>query len=184
MSHKRIMFFPAAVGALVVLIGAALLFALRPATFKRAEGASKHKPPAAAEQTAGQPLPKYRLAELNQRELSPDELRQGRVLLVYLTTSCEACIKDLDVVTRLQRDAPSDLRIYGVSVERQAQVETFIKEFDLSFPVLLDIGGGLARGLDIHYFPSKYLVEDGIITRTWRGATQDEAGLRQQLGMK
>ena len=46
------------------------------------------------------------------------------------------------------------------------------------------MGSQLARSLDIHYFPSKYLVEDGVITKVWRGATQDEAELRQQLGIK
>lgn len=88
------------------------------------------------------------------------------------------------MVTRLKRDAPPDLQIYGVGIERPAQIETFVKEFDLKFPVLVDMGSQLARSLDIHYFPSKYLVKDGVIIRIWRGATQDEAELRQQLDIK
>lgn len=184
MFHNRILFVPAAAGALIVLAGAALLFTLRPAAHKRAEVSPKDRPPSADATASGRELPKYRLAELNHRELAPDELRHGRVLLVFLTTGCEACVKDLDVVSRLSRDAPPDLRVYGVSFERQAQVETFVKEFDLKFPLLIDGGGGLARELDIHYFPSKYLVENGVITNSWRGVTRDEAELRRQLGYK
>lgn len=79
---------------------------------------------------------------------------------------------------------PPGLRVYGVAIERPAQVATFVEEFDLKFPVLIDMGSQLARSLDIHHFPSKYLVEEGVITKVWRGATQDEAELRRQLSIK
>ncbi|MGB8508087.1 MAG: TlpA disulfide reductase family protein [Pyrinomonadaceae bacterium] len=184
MFRNRVPILPAALGALLILAGAAWFFTTRPATQQPTAGSSKNRPPVEATSTSGQPLPAYRLADLSQQELSPDELRHGRVLLVFLTTSCEACIKDLDVVTRLNHDAPSDLRVYGVGIERPAQIETFVKEFDLKFPVLVDMGAQLARSLDIHYFPSKYLVKDGVITKIWRGATQDEAELRQQLDIR
>jgi len=103
------------------------------------------------------------------------------VLIVYLTTSCEPCIKEVETISRLQWDAPQDLRIYGINFERPAQVATFVKEFDLKFPVLINMSSQLARSLDIHYFPSKYLVEDGVITKVRRGATRDKADLRCQL---
>jgi peroxiredoxin len=60
-------------------------------------------------------------------------------------------------------------------------VATFAKEFDLKFPLLIDAGGKLAGSLDIHYFPSTYLVEDGVITKSWRGVIRDEADFRHQL---
>jgi peroxiredoxin len=124
------------------------------------------------------------MASLDRQEIPADELRHGRVQLFYLTTACGPCVRETEVVSRLRQDAPPELRIYGVSIERPAQVATFVEEFDPKFPVLIDIGSQLARSLDIHYFPSKYLVEEGVITKVWRGATQDEAELRRQLGIK
>lgn len=108
----------------------------------------------------------------------------GHVLLVYLTTSCDPCVKGGVVISHLQRDAPPDLRVYGVSIERPAQIGTFVNEFDLKFPMLVDVGSQLARAIDIHHFPSKYLVEDGVITKEWRGKMGDETALRRQLGLR
>jgi peroxiredoxin len=182
MTRKRTVIVSAVVGALVALAASAWFFAAQRNTHNPKEGTGK----ASVEEftTSAQLLPPYRIANLEQQEIPTDELRRGRVLLVYLTTSCEPCIKEVGTISRLHRDAPSDLRIYGISFERPAQVATFVKEFDLKFPVLIDMSSQLARSLDIHYFPSKYLVEDGVITKVWRGATKDEAALRRQLNIQ
>jgi len=131
-----------------------------------------------------QPLPDCRLKDINGQEFPVDQLRHGRVLIIYLTTNCDHCIKDAKLISNFQQDASSDLRIYGIAIERPAQVATFIKEFDLKFSILIDVNAQLVKSLDIHHFPSKHLVEDGLITRVWRGATRDEAELRRQLGIK
>lgn len=183
MNRSRIIIISAGLGALAVLAVSLWLFSRRPGEQPPEAGAGRGRPPAEATSALRQTLPPYRLASLEQHELSADELRRGRVLLVYLTTGCDPCIKEVEVVSRLHRDAPADLRVYGVGIERPAQLATFVKEFDLKFPVLVDMGSQLARSLDIHHFPSKYLVEDGVITRVWRGATRDEADLRRQLNM-
>jgi peroxiredoxin len=182
MSPKRIALLSAGLGGLTVLAVAAWLFSA--ALDARKAEVGGRKAPAEASSGERRPLPPYRMANLDQQEIQADELRRGRVLLVYLTTGCDPCVKEVEVVSRLQRDAPPDLRVYGVAIERPAQVATFVKEFDLKFPILIDMGSEMARALDIHHFPSMYLVEDGIITKVWRGATRDEAELRRQLGMK
>jgi thioredoxin-like negative regulator of GroEL len=50
--------------------------------------------------------------------------------------------------------------------------------------MLVDMSAQLAKSLDIHYFPSTYLIKDGVIIYVWRGATQDEAELRRRLNFK
>jgi peroxiredoxin len=90
-------------------------------------------------------------------------------------------VEQAKIISRLSESTPLGVRVYGVSFERPAQVETFVREFDLKYSMLIDSGGTLAHSLDIHYFPSAYLIEDGIITKTWRGVTRDEADFRRQL---
>jgi peroxiredoxin len=124
------------------------------------------------------------MVSINQQEVIDDELSHGRVLLVYLTTSCKPCLEEIGVISRLRARAPASLQVYGVSIERPAQVATFVKEVDLKFPMLVDVDAQLARSLDIHYFPSAFLIEDGVITKTWRGVTQDEADLYHQLDIQ
>jgi peroxiredoxin len=183
MIRNHIAVLSAGLGALMMLAVTVWLVAAQLNAPLQAGAVARGRTTTGAAPESGQPLPEYHIANLDQQEIPADELRRGRVLLVYLTTSCEACVKETEVISRLHRDAPPDLRVYGIAIERPAQVATFVKEFDLKFPVLIDMGSQLTRSLDIHYFPSKYLVEDGIIKKVWRGSTQDEAELRRQLGI-
>lgn len=178
MSQKRIPIL----GALVVLIASMWLLTLQLNTAKRLAADATDRAPMGLISTTRQPLPAYRLADLAQQELPSDELSHGRVLLVFLTTSCAPCVEEVKIISRLYASHPANLRIYGVSFERPAQVATFGQEFDLKFPLRIDLNAQLAKSLDIHYFPSIYLIDDGVIVKTWRGVTRDEADFYQQLG--
>ncbi|HEX8720971.1 MAG TPA: TlpA disulfide reductase family protein [Pyrinomonadaceae bacterium] len=130
------------------------------------------------------PLPAYRLTDFGQRAVTADELRSGRVLLFYLKTDCLPCLKEMEVISRLRRDAPPGLRIYGVAAESAARLTDFAERRNLTFPIMSDAEGQLAQSLDTRYFPSKYFVEDGVITKAWYGRTRDEGELRRQLGVR
>lgn len=177
MSRNRITIL----SVLAVLVTSTLFLASRLYAGKKTEDVGKAGSPVRAVYATRQPLPACRMANINQQEVAADELSHGRVLLVYMTTSCDPCAEEAKIISRLHEAGPPDLRIYGVSFERPAQVATFVKEFDLKFPVLIDMGSQLARSLDIHYFPSTYLVDDGMIVKVWRGVTRDEADLYRQL---
>jgi peroxiredoxin len=130
-----------------------------------------------------QKLPDYRLFTLDEKELPSQEISRGRVLLFYMNTGCEACAKEVGVVSRLARDASKDLRVYGVGFESPGQLAAFVKESGIEFPVVVDGGSRLMMSLDINRFPTKLLVEDGVIKRVWYGTTVDEAEFRHQLGI-
>jgi peroxiredoxin len=179
MSKNRII-----IGAvLVVLSSLTLIFSAQLTASKRLglrEHISTHSE---LNSTPHPPLPPYRMASVDQREISDDVLSRGRVLLVFLTTSCEPCLEEAKIISRLHQFNSTHLRIYGVSFERPAQVASFIKELDLKFPMLIDVNAQLTHGLEIHYFPSLYLVEEGRITQVWRGVTRDETALYHQLNV-
>jgi peroxiredoxin len=180
MSRKQI----TTLSALVMLVTSLSLFASRLNAGRQRESGGRGKAPAGLISTPRQKLPAHRMVYVDQQDVPADELSHGRVLLVYMTTSCGPCIEEAGIISRLYKAAPPDLRIYGVSFERPAQVATFVKELDLKFPMLIDVGSQLARSLDVHYFPSTFLVEDGVITKAWRGVTRDEADLEQQLNTR
>lgn len=169
---------------LVVLVTSMLFTTSRLSAGKQTRDIGKDRMPVGLISTSHRPLPAYRLANINQQDIPADELSHGRVLLVYITTSCEPCVKEAKIISRLHATNLSNLRIYGVSFESSTQVATFVKEFDLKFPMLIDMSAQLAKSLDIRYFPSSYLVEDGVITKMWRGVTMDEADLYRQLNLQ
>jgi peroxiredoxin len=168
-------------GMLVVTLALAYLFAVMTAGKPTI---APPRPPSEMPISTRRPLPAYRLTDSDQRELNVDELRKGRVLIVYLTTDCTPCVKEAEVISRLRRDTPPDFHIYGVALENRARLMEFAEKLNLPFPLLSDAGGQLAASLDTKYFPSEYLVEDGIITKIWYGRTRDENELMTQLNIK
>lgn len=183
--RRQIIILSASLGAVLGLVAAGWLFFMHTSAHPNIRAAAgRSKSPRAVIVDSHQPLPPYRLEGLDHQEIPTDELRRGRVLLVYLTTSCNPCIKEAEIISRLQPSVPSDVHIYGVYIESSAQVATFIKAFDLKFPALLDVDTQLAKSLDVHFFPSKYFLENGVITEIWHGTTQEEDKLRQHLNIK
>ena len=134
--------------------------------------------------TIDKPLPDARLVDLEGRELPSGELGRGRYLLVFLTSGCGPCVDEAGSISRMLQGGASPLRVYGVGVERPGQVASFVKEYDFKFPFLLDKDSGLRQGLDVRIFPSKFLVEDGVVKKAWYGKAQDEAMLRSQLAIE
>lgn len=106
----------------------------------------------------------------------------GAVVRMVSTTCCP--LPDYRMMGDGMQEVPPDLRVFGVGIERPAQLATFVKESGLKFPVLVDIGSRLARSIDIRHFTSEYLVEDGAISKEWRGKTRDEAALQPDADLR
>jgi peroxiredoxin len=160
-------------------------FASRLSAGKQTQGAREERgADASPVSTERQPLPPSHMTYLDQQKVSDDELSHDRVLLVYITTSCKPCLEETEIISRLQESNPGNLRIYGISFERPEQVSNYVKNAGVKFPVLIDADAQLARSLDLHYFPSTMMVENGTITKIWRGVTRDEADLYRQLNLQ
>lgn len=173
-----------ALSALMLLITSLSFFASRPSAGRRAEGGGEDGAPAGTVRGPRRTLPPYGMTDVNGREIPSEEFSRGRVLLVYMTTSCAPCAEEAKIISRVREADPPGLRVYGVTFDGAAQAATYARELGLKFPVLVDAGSRLARSLDIHYLPSTFLVEDGVITREWRGLTRDKADLEHQLNIR
>src|SRR5947209_8538684 len=123
MSQNRIIIL----SVLAVLVTSMLFFTSRLNASKQTDGIGKDRAPVELVSTSRQPLPAYRIANINQQEIADGELSHGRVLMIYMTTSCEPCVEEAKIISHLYEASPPNLRIYGVSFERPAQVATFVK---------------------------------------------------------
>lgn len=184
MSSKKATFLMVVVG---LLISATLTFFLLRASTQReagkAQAAQGTRVLSPEPETIDRPLPETQLTDMQGKEVPSNELRQGRYLLIFLTSGCGPCVDEANAVSRLIQESTSSLRVYGVGIERSAQVAAFAEEFDLKFPFLLDKGSKLRQAFDIRRFPTKLLVEDGIVKKAWYGKAQDEDKLRSQLAL-
>ena len=68
-----------------------------------------------------------------------DELTQGPIVLAFFKVSCPTCQYAFPFLERLERAyGHNGVRIIGVSQNDPRETAAFIKEFGVTFPVLLD----------------------------------------------
>ena len=90
--------------------------------------------------TSGTKAPEFELKSLDGKRFSlGDELVHGPVVLAFFKASCPTCQYALPFFERLHKAYGSKgIRLAGVSQNDARETGAFVKEFGLTFPVLLD----------------------------------------------
>ena len=102
----------------------------------------------------------FSLKDLEGKTWTFSELR-GRVLLVnFWATWCPPCRKEMpDLETLYERFSPQGLVILGISDEKAAKVEPFIRERKVTFPVLLDPGRKVHEAFVVEGIPKSFVYD-------------------------
>jgi peroxiredoxin len=122
---------------------------------------------------SGDSLPAAELVDESNQPLDDSQLRQGKVVLVFITPDCDACLKESEFLKGLVSKR-ADVRFYGVI--SFGDMENSLREAKQKFPfqVFYDRGSRLKLQLGIDRVPIKIFVDNGIIKKSWGGATVDE----------
>jgi thiol-disulfide isomerase/thioredoxin len=122
---------------------------------------------------SGKSLPQADLVDDNNQPLPESELKSGRVVLVFITSDCDACRKESEFL-RSVVGKRADVRFYGVI--SFGDMESSLRDAKTMFPfkVFYDRGFRLAGQLGIRRVPIKIFVDDGVIKKSRGGATIDE----------
>src|ERR1043165_4911578 len=115
----------------------------------------------------GTPVPRGFLVNLDTRRDEYAKVTQGRVLLVFVTTGCDACRKELLNLAQAAPTLKSSVQVYGVGVEEPDEVKNFVQDKHEGFPILLDHGAQILARLGFKYMPTKVLLQDGRVSRIW-----------------
>lgn len=118
-------------------------------------------------------LPSADLVDEFNKPLGDSELRNGRVVLVFVTADCDACQKESDFLKGLVGKR-SDVRFYGVISFGDMESSLKLAKQKFPFAVFYDRGFRLASQLGIKRVPIKIFVDNGVIKKSWGGATVDE----------
>ncbi len=103
-----------------------------------------------------------------------EQLAQGPVLLDFWATWCRPCERSLPATQRLhERYREQGLRVIGVSVDgprNWARVRPFAGRLGLTFPLVIDEDGSLARRFRAGGVPTTVLIaSDGRVVRAHTG---------------
>ncbi len=119
------------------------------------------------EELPGKNAPNFTLRDLEGRDISLSDFHRKPVLLNFWATWCIPCRTEMPSMERLHREyKEKGLVILAVSVDRKSteKVKKFVKELNLTFPILLDPPGKTFRTYKVYAIPATFLINKyGII---------------------
>jgi len=115
---------------------------------------------------AGTSAPSFCLPRLDGRgDLSLEELRGRRVLLVFSDPQCEPCNQLAPRLEELHREIP-EVAILMISRRDVAENRSKVKEHSLTFPVVLQVHWEISRSYGMFATPIAYLIDEaGVIVQ-------------------
>lgn len=152
--------------AAIILMAGLLILAKR--------GRGSEVDAAATPPLMNKPLPPANLVDSSGTHLDDRVLRQGRVVLVFVAPDCRPCGVESEFLKTLI-NSRKDVTFYGVISfgATEASIKTVDKEFP--FKTYFDREPRLAGALGLYRVPIKIFIEDGIIRKSWKGASTDES---------
>jgi peroxiredoxin len=112
---------------------------------------------------AGTPAPPFRLPRLDGGELSLDELRGRRVLLVFSDPDCGPCAELAPALEQLHRDS-SGIGVLMISRHDVEANRAKVAELELTFPVVLQRHWEISMLYGMFATPIAYLIdEQGVL---------------------
>jgi len=115
----------------------------------------------AAAAAASGPAPGFTLPARSGGQLSLASLRGQVVLINFWATWCGPCRQEMPLLEQIyQRYRGLGFTLLGVNVEEDsAELEQFLRDTPVSFPVLLDQGNDVSRLYEVTAMPSTVIVD-------------------------
>lgn len=116
-----------------------------------------------APSVAGEPSPAapFTLPARSGALVSLESLKGQVVLVNFWATWCGPCRKEMPLLEQIQRKyAPLGFTMLGINVEEDTrQMEQFLKDVPVSFPILLDPANGVSKLYDVSAMPSTVIID-------------------------
>lgn len=112
-------------------------------------------------------IPNFPISEVGTNKNFADEIQNGEFLIVYVLSDCEACRKETQIISQIQ--ANTDTKFLGVMFEDEAVVKNYVKNHNLTFPILIDKDKKLLQNLALQDFPANLKVKNGMVQKALFG---------------
>jgi hypothetical protein len=119
------------------------------------------------------PFPPAQLVDLNGSAVDEQILRTGRVVIVFITTDCDACATESKFLEPLV-GRRSDVTFYGLVPFGPRPKSPAAAEKMFPFKIFFDQENSFIATMGINRVPVKVFLEDGIIKKGWIGAAITE----------
>lgn len=173
-------------GILLILVGVALILGFGFDWAAIFPGGSPDDLPAAPQ--TGARAPDFDLQDVQGNQARLSDFRGTPVMINFWATWCSPCrIEMPSIQARYDQHRPG-LVVLAVNFDEPVElVRTFVDEFGLTFPVLLDPGAVVQDAYEIRGYPTSFFLdEDGVIRAVHVGILSEEQldGYLRQLGVQ
>jgi peroxiredoxin len=129
--------------------------------------------------TIGNLAPDFTLTTLDGKSVSLSELRGRPVVLNYWVTWCIPCRDEMPAIESLQSQYQAEglviLSINGTKQDVLGDVEKFVGDLGLTFPVLLDQSEEVYNAYRVLFMPTSFFIDQrGVIQDVLLGSTTEE----------
>jgi cytochrome c biogenesis protein CcmG/thiol:disulfide interchange protein DsbE len=119
---------------------------------------------------SGFTAPDFALETHSGDQLELKDLRGKAVILNFWASWCPPCRAEMPAFQQAADEfSDKDLIVLGVNATSQdslTDVEIFISDHQLEFPILLDVQGQISRVYQIHSLPTTYFIDqEGVIKK-------------------
>ncbi|ESU33976.1 hypothetical protein G3A_03480 [Bacillus sp. 17376] len=120
---------------------------------------------------AGMVAPTFTLKNLAGEEVSLNDYRGKKVMLNFWATWCPRCKEEMPAMEQFYKEHSKEVEILAVNLDPQNNVKSFVKENELTFPILLDQVGTTQQTYAIISIPTTYIIdEQGLILKKHIGS--------------
>ena len=128
--------------------------------------------------------PAFVLNTLDNKTYTTENLAGKIVVLNFWATWCPPCRAEMPALDAVQRaNQNEDVVILGVNQMEEAHaVETFAREFNLTFPLLRDADGALSAQYQVSALPTTFFIdEQGVIRNVVIGGSMSREFIQNQI---
>jgi peroxiredoxin len=130
--------------------------------------------------------PDFTLKTTDQQMITLSELKGQAVLVNYWATWCPPCRTEMPTIEKLYREYRDQgfivLGLNSTIQDNQEATTSFIKEYNLTFPIPLDELGEVSRTYQIRSLPTSFFINrNGTINEVVVGGPMSEALLRTRI---
>lgn len=131
----------------------------------------------------GQMAPDFRLKDLAGKEVALSDFRGRVVILNFWATWCGPCRAEIPAIRAVsERYEEHDLTVVAVNLgETSGAVSSFVKDFDMQFPVLLDTNISIARQYGVFSIPTTLFLDDQGVIREAHTGSMTQSYIEQVL---
>ncbi|WHY80028.1 redoxin domain-containing protein [Neobacillus sp. WH10] len=118
----------------------------------------------------GAKAPDFELKTLTGETVKLSDLKGKKVMLNFWATWCGPCKAEMPEMEQFFKQIGDDTVILAVNIDPQLDVQAFVDEYKLTFPILLDADDKVNETYQIISIPTTYFIDSkGIIQNKFIG---------------